>query len=209
MTPSAVAVTTELQVDQKTQENFSISKFHPVFGKELSVALESTLNLQSNKELLVDREIYYRNKNLIFRNGDCWRIYYPAVISGDVTTGQEAKIDFWPWFSGPQVLYNRLTFRIRPREGNFFHWMRFGRFQSEDAPEEKPFGFDPNKPPYISLDFFSKRNDNFLPLFVKIREDGGEFTYFVIEGLWNEDATLKIRRVTESETPSHLAAIKP
>lgn len=181
------------------------NKFHPIFGKELSVALESTLDTYSDKELDVDRELYGDNEHLIFRNGDCWRIYYPAAVNGDMATSQEATINFLPWFSGPEVLYNRLTLRARPKEGKIFRWLMFARFG-----EEKSFTFGKDRPPFISLDFFSKRNEKFLPLFVKVKTDRDRFTYFVLEGRWSEEAvTLEIRRVVESEVPPHLAAAKP
>lgn len=188
-------------VPEQTQ-NFSNSKFHSIFGKELSVALESTLDTYSDKELDIDRELYGNNEHLIFRNGDCWRIYYPADVNGNMETNKEATINFLPWFSGPEVLYNRLTLRATPKEGKIYRWVMFARFG-----EEKPFTFSKDKPHFINLDFFSKRNDNFLPLFVKVKKDGGGFAYFVLEGQWSEEAvTLKISRVTESEAPPHLVA---
>lgn len=180
------------------------TKFHRIFGKELTVALESTLDVLSGKELEFDPDLYDGNNNLIFRDGDCWRAYYPARCEGDITQDAEARIVFLPWFSGPEVLYNRLVLRWRPITSKVYRWMAFGRFG-----EEKPFSFSQAKP-FINLDFFSKRNNQFLPLFVKVKTDSGEFVYFVIDGQWGEtEVVLNIRRVTETQTPPHLISVRP
>jgi len=180
------------------------TKFHRVYGKELTVALESTLDPNSDKELDVDRGLYGNNEHLIFRNGDCWRIYYPAIAEGDIRTDLEAVINFLPWFSGPEVLYNRLVLRARPITGSVYQYIMFARFG-----EEKAFAFSKDRP-FINLDFFSKRNEKFLPLFVKVKTDNGGFTYFVLEAQWSEDAvTLKISVVAQSEVPPHLEAASP
>ncbi|MBI2063815.1 MAG: hypothetical protein HYT65_02385, partial [Candidatus Yanofskybacteria bacterium] len=150
----------EATTTETTPPTVSNNKFHPVFGKELSVALESTLDPNSDKELDVDRELYGNNEHLIFRNVYCWRIYYPAAIKGDIRTDSEAVINFIPWFRGPEVLFSRLAFRAKPVAGKIFQWVMFARFG-----EEKAFTFGKDKP-FINLDFFSKRNENFLPLFI-------------------------------------------
>lgn len=184
--------------------NVSNAKFHQVFEKDLSVALEATLNADSAQELEIDRDLYRGNENLIFRCHGCWRIYYPAIVSGNVTSDTEATISFLPWFSGPEVLYHRLVLRAKPIAGKVFRWLMLAR-----TGEEKPFTFSPDKA-YINLDFFSKRNDIFLPLFVKAKADSGELIYFVLEGQWSEEGViLKIRRITESEAPPYLVAAKP
>lgn len=182
----------------------SSSKFHPVFGKDFSVALEATLNPDSEQELDIDRVLYGGNENLIFRNGDCWRIYHPANVSGDVSNDSEAMIRFLPWFAGPEILYHRLVLRAMPITGKIFRWLMLARSE-----EEKTFTFSQGKP-YINLDFFSKRNENFLPIFVKVKTDKSNFIYFILEAQWSEEGVLlKIHRITESEAPQHLVAAKP
>lgn len=186
------------------ESDVSSTKFHSIFGKELSVALESTLDHFSDKELEFNNELYGGNQDLIYRKLECWRTYYPAALVGDITTDQEATISFLPWFSGPEVQYNRLVLRMRPITGKIFRWMMLGRFG-----EEKSFSFAKENP-FINLDFFSKRNDKFLPLFVKIKTNAGEFIYFSISGEWGTDAvTLKIARTDESQVPPCLIAAKP
>lgn len=195
----------EKEEREKTERKRKISsKFHRIFGKELTVALESTLDMFSDKEFEIDRNLYAGNKDLIFRNDNCWRVYYPARVDGDILTDNDAKIVFLPWFSGPEVMYNRLTLRCRPITGRVYRWMAFARFD-----EEKPFSFSLAKT-FINLDFYSKRNNQFLPLFVKVKADGEDFIYFVLEGSWGEaEVTLNIRRVAESDVPPHLASAKP
>lgn len=181
-------------------------KFHRILGVELAVALETTLEVDSG-ELNFDPEFFEGGRpsqDLIFLNGDCWRAYYPARTAGDITQDTQAQVVFLPWFSGPEVLYNRLSLRCRPITGRVFRWMAFARFS-----EEKPFGFNPARP-YINLDFFSKRNEQFLPLFVKVKMDDGSLAYFILEGSWSEDAVvLNIHRVEEGEAPPHLVSAKP
>lgn len=182
----------------------SSNKFHRIYGKELSVALESTLDSLSGKDFDFDPQLYSGNEELLFRRMDCWRAYYPATVIGDLATSQETTINFLPWFSGPEVMYNRLAFRARPIAGKIYRWMMFGRFG-----EEKPFTFAKDKP-FINLDFFNKRNDKFLPLFVKIQTDTKELIYLSISGEWSDDAVfIKIIRVNETEAPPCLAAAKP
>lgn len=200
--------TTEVQnptlETQSGETHVSNNKFHRVFGRELCVSLEATLDSSSSEELQINPELYDRNQDLIFRKGNCWRVSHPARVNGDVSEQDDAEIQFLPWFSGPPVLFYRLCFRLRPITGNIFPWFQFGRFG-----EEKSFGFNPKYSEYLALDFFSKRTDEFVPIFVKFQVDKG-FIYFVIEGRVGESgAALKIRRVAEFEVPPHLASAKP
>jgi len=75
----------------------SNNKFHRLFGKELCVALEATLEvgsgeLEFNTELFVGKP----NQELLYRSGDCWRAYFPAISDGDIQKSDEATICFVP-----------------------------------------------------------------------------------------------------------------
>lgn len=181
-------------------------KFHHLIGKELSVALEATLEVGSGL-LDFDPELFGNgrpNQDLLYRNGDCWRAYFPAVSEGDVRRDKEATVRFIPWFSGPNVLYYRICLRAQPLYGDKFCWLKFGRFN-----EDKPFGFLPAKP-FISLDFFSQQQDGFKPLFVKVLDDSGKLIYLVVEGeIGDEEAEIKVRRISEQDAPPHLQTAKP
>ncbi len=181
------------------------SKFHRLFGKGLAVALEATLEVGSGELDFDPEQIGGKpNQELLFRNGDCWRAYFPAVSDGGIQEGNGAVIvRFIPWFTGPNVLFYRICLRARPLYGNTFRWLRFGRFG-----EEAPFGFSPAKP-FINLDFFSQSQE-FNPLYVKVAGDNEEFIYFKVEAEWSEDGpALKLTRVNEQEAPLYLQAAKP
>lgn len=183
---------------------FSNAKFHQVFGKNLSVALEATLEVGSG-ELEFDNKLFGDKPNpaLLFRKGDCWRVYFPALKNGDLQKDNEASVSFVPWFEGPNVLYYRLCFRATPIFGHTLPWIMFGRFS-----EEKPFGFQPEKP-FINLDFFSQ-SGSFKPLYVKLIGNNEDFVYFVIEGEWKEEGPLlKLKRIKKEDAPSYLQAAKP
>lgn len=181
----------------------SNSKFHRLFGKELCIALEATLEIDSG-ELEFDAGLFggRPNQDLLYRKGDCWRAYFPAVSDGDIRRDSEAIIRFVPWFAGPNVLFYRICLRVRPLYSNAFRWLKFGRFG-----EEEPFGFSPAKP-FINLDFFSQSREEFKPLYVKVA-DNKEFIYFVIGAEWSKGPVLKLKRVEEQDAPPHLQAAKP
>jgi len=186
--------------------NSSNSKFHRLFGKELCVALEATLEVGSG-ELEFNTELFggRPSQDLLYRSGDCWRAYSPAVSSGDIRENDEAVIRFVPWFTGPNVLFYRLCFRGRPLfQRDDFRWLAFGRYG-----EEKPFGFNPSKP-FINLDFYSRLQGEFKPLYVRVEEGRNRFVYFVIRAEWSEDGPmLKLARVNGQDTPPCLQAAKP
>lgn len=190
---------------QETQNGSIVSnnKFHRLFGKELAVALEATIDSSSDKELEIDPALYGRNQDLIYRKNNSWKIYHPAQINGGVSEQETAEIQFLPWFSGPPVLFYRIVFRLRQVTGNIWPWFQFARFG-----EEKAFGFNPKISEYIGLDFFS-RSSEFVPLYVKAKTENG-FIYFVVEAELTEGGPiLKIRGVAESEVPQHLAVARP
>lgn len=194
-----------VELVEEKRKNLSNNKFHRVFGKELCVALEATLEVGSG-ELEFDAELFggRPNQDLLFRNGDCWRAYFPAVSIGDIRENSEAAIRFVPWFTGPNALFYRICFRARPLFGSTFRWLKFGRFG-----EEESFGFQPAKP-FINLDFFSQSRGEFKPLYVKTVGDNKEFVYFMIEAEWSEDSpALKLARANEQDVPPHLRGAKP
>lgn len=198
-------MTEAVKLVEEKRKNLSNSKFHRLFGKELCIALEATLEVGSG-ELEFDAELFEGrpNQDLLFRNGDCWRAYFPAVSSGDIQESNEAAVRFIPWFIGPNVLFYRICLRARPLYGNTFRWLRFGRFG-----EEEPFGFQLAKP-FINLDFFSQSREEFKPLYVKVEGNNREFIYFVIEAEWSEDGpALKLARANEQDVPPHLRVAKP
>lgn len=193
-----------------TDQRMSLGKFHPVFGSDLRVALEVTLppdeRVTPAEGWLYQPDLvhYARVKSDPYSPVFAVRVYYPAVVEGDIQKGdREVTIQFVPWAYETNAQYHRLCFWAQPAKGKWF-WMRLARFG-----EEKSFGFNPDKP-YINIDFLSKRSE-FIPVFVKARDrETMDIVYFVIEAQASEDEVkLIIRRVEENEAPPHLVSENP
>lgn len=200
--------------------NFSGSKFHRLYGKCLSVALEATFPLDADLRFLVPElytaELVYNPSHEVVRRAYSQsqldylrrRVYHPALEEGDMTKQDNVKVKFIPWVDDTDAQFYRILFRLKPLDGGgkTFRWMQLGRFG-----EEKPFGFDPQNPKkcYIYLDLLSKTSE-FKPVYTKVQRDTGDFTYFVIEVAVAEDGvTLSAREVEPREAPEHLAKAMP
>lgn len=174
-----------------------VQKFHPIL-EGLGVALEATFD--SGTELEFDGSFRCPPEMIHdSREGLVKRFYHPAIYEGDLSNGTgKLVINFVPWAwdkdeETEKDSFHRLVFRGK---GDAVRNAKFARFG-----EEKAFGFQPGKP-FISLDFFGKRSDEFLPLFVLL--DG---RLVKIEAEISEaDVALVIHKVTRAEIPPHLAA---
>lgn len=180
-------------------------KFHSIFGADLRVALEATFDPHVNIEPV--GEVY---PNLLHVSPFVKRVYYPAISDGDMLCSLSGQVVFIPWVNEEEVQYHRLVLWAQSIDGKNF-WMRFGRFG-----ELESFTFNDVNKPYIHLDFFSLRRDEFIPLYMRARnrffsENGlPEIINFVLEAEITEDSVaLNLRRVDEAALPSHLAAEKP
>lgn len=186
-----------------TGQTVSYTKFHPVFGAALKVALETTFSPEVEL-LFPDVPEGLDLSKLIYDDVSVRRVYHPAVVSGDMKDKTEAIISFLPFVDQAEALYHRLCFRTKVKQGKFAYQVMLGRFG-----EENPFGFSDLNKPYINLDFLSKREDGFVPLYVKVVAEG-EFVYFEIRATADEDSVvLAVRRLSEYEVPAHLARSRP
>lgn len=172
------------------------NKFHKVAGS-LSVALEATFpsgeNLEYSPEFSFP-ELINRTNPLVTR------VYHPARNQGDLNNGG-LRIVFIPWMMN-EAEFHRLVFRGKGGESKEIVFARFPQVVDGKVIDDKTFGFVPSKPPFINLDFFSKRSDEFTPLFVKI--DGHLFK--ISAEIGEEEVALVISKVPKVEVPSHLAA---
>lgn len=173
-------------------QGICVAKWHPVFRKDLMVALEATLNINTD---------FYYDSNLLgeemIRVSEHQRkIYNPAVVYDSIGT---RTIKFIPCFNG-KIEYYRLCLWGRGISKKPF-FVRFARIG-----EDKSFGFNNSSNPYLNLDFFSKRSERFIPVFVKILDrESGETVFLVVEGQFQEDAVeLTVKLVSATEVPSTL-----
>ncbi|MBI2676681.1 MAG: hypothetical protein HYX21_01840 [Candidatus Yanofskybacteria bacterium] len=188
-------------------------KFYPILGRNLGIALEATFYLDpSSKAQLPDdlrfhSLIYSDSANLLTR------FYFPATVSGDTNIAQRMEIAFIPWVDRSQAAFHRICLRARKNHrAKSFDWLSLARMS-----EDKDFGFEPiyNKDEaYISLDFYSKRRNIFLPVFVRAKgEDGKSFSYYVIESEKNpesptEKVVMTVRTIKASEAPPPWITVK-
>jgi hypothetical protein len=201
--------------------NFSDSKFHRLFGKCLSVALEATFPL--DVDLTFPNGAIYNNELIYTPSPDAVRkayaqgqpqnlrrrVYHPALEEGDLTKQDAAAIKFVPWVDDAGVQFYRMLFRLRPLDGGggkAFRWMQFGR-----SSEDKPFSFNPQDPKkcFIYLDLMSKTSE-FKPVYIKVQKDTKDFCYFVVEVEVSADGVaIKARKVAAQEVPLHLSQAMP
>jgi hypothetical protein len=173
------------------------NKFHKI-SDGLSVALEATFSsgesLGFSKEFAFPGLIYPSHEGLVTR------VYHPARAEGDLNNG-DLRIIFVPWVTN-EAQFHRLVLRGKGGESKNITFARFPRVVGDKTIDEKTFGFAPNKAPFINLDFFGKRTDEFVPLFAKI--DGH---LVKIEAKINEDeVVLLINKVGRTDVPAHLNA---
>lgn len=173
-------------------ENIRVAKWHPAFGKDLEIALEATLN--KNADFNYDSNLL--NSGMIHLLNEKRKVYHPAVVEDNSTSKRTVR--FIPCFAG-KVEYFRLCLWGKGISKKPF-FIRFARFG-----EDKTFGFNDSSRPYIGLDFFSKRSETFIPVFVKVLDrESGEMIFLVIEGAFVEaenSIVFTIRKISASEVP--------
>ena len=179
-------------------ENVKKQKFHHIVGN-LGIALEATFLANANPEILDENlefpeMIYESPEKLVIR------VYYPAVYRS-IRIGQQAEIVFVPAVDETEVQFHRLCFRLKGQPRGREGWVRFARFG-----EAKTFAFTRERP-VINLDFFGKRNNNFLPLYLKVCDSARGYLYLKLEAeVRDSQPIIKLTRVSETEVPSQLAA---
>lgn len=189
-------------MNAKTRET-SYTKFHSIFGSVLKVALETTF--PSSSEIKVIGDWDGRNVGFVHRNGFCQKIYHPAYTNGDVSERESRVIDFISWVDGTEAQGHRLCLRAKVKGGKFSAWIKLARFE-----EDKVFGFEDPKKPYVNLDFFSRRSESFIPVYVKIIIPSAPVTYLGIEGNASDEAvSLIISRLGLKSVPKILADFQP
>ncbi|MDO8495593.1 MAG: hypothetical protein Q7S32_03720 [bacterium] len=187
-------------------ERVSLDKFHSLFGRALSVALEGTFYPDPKAGPIEIPEEYAKLSYAEPVRGQV-RFYYPAVASGDVRSKEEGVITFLPWFDRSLAAYHRIQLRVRPfqRGSRLMPRIMFARLGEEKAftPEVKPGA----EQTYLQLDFFSMREEMFLDLYVRVEDEKGP-AYFVIEADPKENTpekvTLRVRRIDIKDAPTHL-----
>lgn len=171
-----------------------IAKWHPIFGKDLMVALEATFGI--NTDLYYQSE--FASDKLIHCDQFVRRVYYPAMIH-DGSDKNNHTINFIPWVNETEVKHHRLCLWGRGiPEGTRITFARIG--------EEKTFKFNDSSKPYMALDFFSKRNGEFVPLYVRLM-NGKTNTpvYLVLTANASEESVeLIISQLSEADVPSIL-----
>lgn len=208
-TEEAIEETTEATPGSELE--VSKSKFHSLYGRALGVALEARLFIDPSKKLSVDEEY----KHLVHAGKDQALMYYLAIANGDMQENTAGEITFVPWFSGRELAAeHRLQFRIRSFDKNSKQLPRLWFFAESGSPafNGKPQPGRKKKESskgeiFFHLDFFSNRKEKFLPLFVKIWDEG-ECVFFVLEARMEENtpeyAMLHTRRVRPEEAPECL-----
>lgn len=174
-------------------ENIRVTKWHPIFGKDLEIALEATLN--KNADFNYDSNLL--GERMIHASPYQRKVYHSAILADS----NETTIKFIPCFEGKVEYYRLCLWGKGISKKPFF--VRFARFG-----EDKSFGFNNLSRPYINLDFFSKRSDKFIPVFVKILDrKSGETIFLVIEGDFVEaenSIVFTVRKISSSEVPPFL-----
>ena len=182
------------------------NKFHPLFGPDLKVGLETTF---PKGVTLNGVEQFYVKSGLVHDppNKPIIRIYEPATeVLGSCKDGEAAQVFFEPVPSDGS-LFRRLVFSrkvdhdtqrprcwmVAARHGELFH---FG-FDSQNSRSEK----------YLSL-AYTGLEKGFIPVYVKIQEKGGEGGFVYLEvWAWDEESgkvVVQARRVSEQEVPRSL-----
>jgi hypothetical protein len=162
-------------------------KFHKIL-EGLDVALEATFN--SGEDLKYADEFKFLSLIHNSREGLVKRVYHPARIVGNLNGAGQSRIVFLPWVEN-EALFHRLVFRAK---GNAIRNAKFARFG-----ENKAFGFKLERP-FITLDFFGKRADQFLPLFLLFDSDMVRIDTEISE----TEVALLIARTDPNSVPPHL-----
>lgn len=172
-------------------ENIRVAKWHPVFRKDLMVALEATLNI--NTDFNYDSNLL--GEGMIHVSPYQRKVYHSAMIADS----NETTIKFIPCFDG-KVEYYRLGLWGKgiSKKPFFLSFARFG--------EGEAFGFNDPSKPYIYLDFFSKKSEQFIPIFIKVlNRENGEMLFRMIEAKFDDtDIQLTVKKVSSAEVPPTL-----
>lgn len=172
-------------------------KFHKIAGP-LQVALEATF--PSGEKLKYEKSFAFLDLVFSSREGLVQRVYHPASTAGSPGNGG-LKIVFFPWIQN-EAQFHRLVFNGRGPGIEDVIFARFPRVVNGKVIDDKVFGFKPKKAPYINLDFFGKRTEEFIPLFVRV-----DSQLLKIEAeIQEEEVSLNIIQVTMEEAPPHLGA---
>lgn len=181
-------------------------KFYPIIGRELGIALEATFYLDPSFRAELPDDPRY--KFLVYYDPAKFltRFYFPATVGGEIGTPKGQNISFVPWIDRSQAAFHRICLRARKdNRTRSFNWLSLARMS-----EDTDFGFTPiydKGEAYISLDFFSKRSNVFLPVFVRAKkQDGEDYDYFVIEAEEkpeeaDKEIVLTVRTVEASQVP--------
>lgn len=165
------------------------TKWHPIWGKNLAVALEATFAPHITPVRLADFvSAHDFERNLLYQNGNVIRVYHPAILTGD--PHELLEISFLAVVDMEECQYLRLCLRGMsiPSE------IQFAR-----EGEEKTFGFTAKKP-YINLDFQSKCQ--FRPLFIRRVPD--EFFVIQVQEASEGRVSLLMTRADIDFVPKHL-----
>lgn len=188
------------------------NKFHPLFGADLKVGIETTLSRSS----IVSLEGFYATKGMLHQPGNepIKRLYEPATeIVGSCFDGETAQVSFN--LKPLRHLYRRLVFarKIDHETQKPRLWMLAARHA-----EIATFGFDSwnsKDQRYLSLAYPGKNPDGqFTPVYFKIQNGKEEkeksFIYLEVWGL-DDEVTFIVtaRRIDEHDAPAHLRSAKP
>ena len=193
---------------QQQDNNVSSNKFHRIWGKYLTVALEAIFTKGTMPEAIALRDLSTQEKNLLIYQGyDALKLYTGALLEGNLFSDDDIKITSQPWFrtdiAGKEVQSYWLLFRSKALGPNFPIFARFD--------EDKTFGPNSTDAYQPHLIYFGVRENEetkeletipFKPLYVKLKERH-EDIYLVIKS--EVLGELQISIVPESEVPLHLA----
>lgn len=183
------------------------NKFHPLFGADLKVGLETTFR----KEVFLDLDPLYEKSGLVHEQPDeiVKRVYEPAVaVRGSCVDGDAAQV-FFELALPDGAMFKRLVLvrKIDHHSGKPRRWMIAARHD-----ELLHFGFDSfnsRSERYLYL-AYPGLEENFIPVYVKIQEKGGKggnggFIYLEVWA-WDEDdnVVVQARRVSEQDVPKSL-----
>lgn len=178
----------------------SRSKFHPLWGHDLKVALETIMDRDAvvkemQSDLIPD--------NCLDISASSKKIYHSAVCS-DIRNTDSGETTFLCWADESQAKGYTICFRAKHTRVNggtyrlLFKNVLFGRFN-----EEKAWSFE--RGPFMKLEAFTYK-DPFKTLYLKI-SDGPEVIYLRVDMEMNEEvAVLKAKRVQAEDAPAHLVS---
>jgi len=194
------------QASGSVSSTLSWNKFHPIFGKTLKVAFETSFPPHSMELDFSEVPEGVDRSQLLFANGFAMKVYHPAFADGDVSEKDQGITMFIPWVDEETAQYHRLVFRRDPKSTARVVFARFG--------EKEPFMFELGRS-YINLDFESK-TDSFVPVYARIDMPGKPLVYLVIyaksvankevdrEAHLADTVVVLAKRVGEAEVPDHL-----